>query len=111
MPYKKTYRRKPTYRKKPVRSTRSRSKPTPKLKSALDKTILANDLSGFDKAMYKTDRILNQIGHGFSVLGTPIRGAIDIASNILGKSLGYGTLWGKGVEKELPSSSEFLRVY
>lgn len=110
MPYKRKYVKKPTYRKK-TSYRKSYRKTTPKMKSALDKTILANDLSGFDKAIYKTDRILNQVAHGFDVVGAPIKGVINLASNILGKTLGYGSLWGKGTEKELPSSSQFISVY
>lgn len=53
---KRTYKRK-TYSKKPTKTY------VPKPRT---------NTSGFDEAIYKTDRILGQVGHGFDVLSKPV---------------------------------------
>lgn len=41
-----------------------------------------NELSGFDRSIYKTDKILNQIDHGLGVLSKPFKGILNIAQSL-----------------------------
>lgn len=47
-------------------------------------SVKAADLSGFDKSIYKVDKIIGQIGHGFDVVSKPAQAVFKMAKKIMG---------------------------
>lgn len=47
-------------------------------------SVKASDLSGFDKSIYKVDKIIGQIGHGMDVVSKPAQTVFNMAKKILG---------------------------
>lgn len=84
---------KSTYRKrtqKKLNYSTSKRKYTPKAKVIPKKdlyskdTVRAQDLSGFDKSIYKVDKIIGQVGHGIDILAKPVEGVVNLAKKIFG---------------------------
>lgn len=69
--YKKTYKK--SYKGKTYSKTPTSYSYSPRPLYTKD-SVKAADLSGFDKAIYKTDKIIGQVGHGISVISKPIAG-------------------------------------
>lgn len=42
----------------------------------------SDELGGFDRSIYKTNQILNQIDHGFDILGDPIKGLAHLVKSL-----------------------------
>lgn len=63
--------------------TFQKATPTSIVKFSPDRSYFYGDqLSGFDKSIYKTNKIINEIGHGFEILGKPVEGLIKLAKDI-----------------------------
>lgn len=79
--YKKNYRKK-VYKGKKPNTYRKKTFASKKRFTTPQKAKTSQDYSGFDKAIYKTDKIISQVGHGFDVLGKPLKGLYQLAKDI-----------------------------
>lgn len=85
---KRTYGKKTNYKRKYVRNYKPRNKPvsvkSPKKDLYTKESVRAQDLSGFDKSIYKVNKIIGEVGHGVDVLAKPVKGAITLAKKLFG---------------------------
>lgn len=74
--FKKTYNYKTKY------TQPSKKKYKYKRYNQTQKPLTSQELSGFDKKVFKANKIISTIGHGFDVIGKPIKGVINLAKEI-----------------------------